>query len=85
MAHERKIGSLTSALSIATDGNPLSSFCDFVVLVTLQRQAVELESSRKLFEPAVAQEIVDSYRQTQLARDSATLISSAHLCLKTRE
>jgi hypothetical protein len=63
VAHERKIGSMTSALSIATDNNPLSSFCDFVVLVTLQHQAVEMESSRKLFEPAVAQEIVDSYKQ----------------------
>jgi hypothetical protein len=63
IAHERKIGSMTSALSIATDNNPLSGFCDFVVLVTLQHQAVEMESSRALFEPAVAQEIVDSYKQ----------------------
>jgi hypothetical protein len=63
VAHERKIGSMTAAMSIATDNNPLSAFCDFVVLVTLQYQAVELESSRKLFEPAVAQEIIDSYKQ----------------------
>jgi hypothetical protein len=64
-AHERKLASISAALTIASNPNPMVALADIITLVTLQRMVLEDPATEKLFGPEAAANLVSVHREQE--------------------
>jgi len=66
-AHERKLASVSAAISIAANPNPLVSVADMLTLVTLERALLESPSTAELFGEEAAANLLATYKEQEAA------------------
>ncbi|MEO6709899.1 MAG: hypothetical protein ABI054_12580, partial [Planctomycetota bacterium] len=66
-AHERKLASVSAAISIAANPNPLVSVADMLTLVTLERGLLEDPSTAELFGEEAAAKLLATYKDEEAA------------------
>ncbi len=64
-AHERKLATVSAALSIASSPNPIVSLADMITLVTLERMLLEDPSTEATFGPEAAAGLLSAYREQE--------------------
>lgn len=64
-AHERKLASVSSALSIASSPNPMVALSDMITMVSLERMRVEEPSTARTFGAEAARVLLAAYRKQE--------------------
>ncbi len=66
-AHERKLASVSAALSIAASPNPMVAVADMITLVTLERTLLEEPATEALFGHEATANLIQEYREQEAA------------------